>query len=108
MKKVLGEFEELILLLVAVQHDQAYGLSIKTAIEEMGRSVNLSNVHTTLYRLEEKGMVQSAMGDSSGTRGGRRKRNFIITQIGKVALKESKESRLMLWDSIPSLVMEGI
>lgn len=108
MNRILGEFEEVVLLLVAVQHDQAYGFSIKNAIETMGRSVNLSNVHTTLYRLEEKGLVASAMGESSATRGGRRKRTFIITQAGKVALKESKESRLQLWNSIPGIVMEGI
>ncbi|MEP5611348.1 MAG: PadR family transcriptional regulator [Cyclobacteriaceae bacterium] len=107
MKKILGEFEEVVLLLVAAQHDKAYGFSIKTAIEEMGRSVNLSNVHTTLYRLEEKGLVSSVVGSASATRGGRRKRNFVITQAGKVAVKETKESRLRLWSSIPSFVMEG-
>ena len=34
MKSTLGEFEEIVLLLVAVRHNEVYGVSIETAIEE--------------------------------------------------------------------------
>ena len=77
----LGEFEETVLLVVAVQHGQAYGLSITNVIEqELGRSVNMSSVHTALYRLEEKGFVKSELGGASEKRGGRTKdESFLIT-----------------------------
>ena len=104
----LGEFEEIVLLLVAVQHDQAYGFSITTSIEkDLKRSVTMSSVHTALYRLEEKGFVNSRIGDSTTKRGGRKKRLFTITTEGKVALNKAKEARSILWQRMPPGLMEG-
>lgn len=104
MKTTIGEFEEVVLLVVAVQHNEAYGLSIATAIEDhLQRSVTLSSVHTALYRLEKKGLVNSEIGGSSTERGGRRKRIFIITSAGKKALDLNRASRNMLWDMIPKI-----
>ncbi len=109
MKYSLGEFEEIVLLLVAAQHDEAYGLSITKAIEEkLQRSVTMSSVHTALYRLEEKGFMQSRIGGATAERGGRRKRFFTITALGKAALKESRAARNQLWNMIPKFVMEGL
>lgn len=108
MRSNLGEFEEIILLIVAAQHNEAYGMSItKTIEEELKRSVTLSSVHTALYRLEEKGLVKSQVGGASDIRGGRRKRIFTITNTGKNALKESMQIRMKLWDMASSLVGEG-
>lgn len=107
MKYTLGEFEEIVLLLVAAQHDQAYGLSITKAIEEkLKRPVTMSSVHTTLYRLEEKGYVQSNIGGTSTERGGRRKRLFTISAVGKTALQESRAARNQLWNMIPEFLMK--
>ncbi len=104
----LGEFEETVLLVVAIQHDAAYGLSITNVIEEeLGRSVNMSSVHTALYRLEEKGYVRSDLGGASEKRGGRRKRIFVITSAGKAALLEAKTSRQYLWSRVPGFLFEG-
>ena len=98
----LGEFEETVLLWVTIQHEKAYGLSIAKAIEEeMNRSVTLSSVHTALYRLEEKGLVESKMGEAAPVRGGRRKRIFIITNTGKEALLQAREMRNKLWAMVP-------
>ncbi len=97
----LGEFEEIVLIWVGIQHEAAYGLSITNAIqEEMNRSVTLSSVHTALYRLEEKGYVKSELGGASTKRGGRRKRIFIITNAGREALESSREMRMRLWSKI--------
>lgn len=104
----LGEFEETVLLVVAAQDGEAYGLSITKVIEEeLGRSVNMSSVHTALYRLQEKGYVKSDMGNPSDRRGGRRKRLFVITSTGKSALLEAKEHRQYLWSKIPGYVFGG-
>ena len=106
MKYNLGEFEEIVLLLVAAQNDEAYGLSITNAIQEhLKRSVTMSSVHTALYRLEEKGFVQSKVGGATAARGGRRKRFFSITTAGKAALTESRAARNQLWDMIPNIVI---
>ncbi|OEK01183.1 PadR family transcriptional regulator [Roseivirga sp. 4D4] len=107
MRQAIGEFEEIVLLVVAAQHDQAYGLSVTEAIEEqLKRSVKLSSVHTSLYRLEEKGLVESRIGDTSTLRGGRKKRHFTITTLGKRALVETQEARKILWNQIPNNVLD--
>ena len=109
MKMNLGEFEEIVLLLVAVHHEDAYGLSVTNSIKEkLQRSVTLSSVHTALYRLEEKGFLTSEVGGATGERGGRSKRVFKITSLGKQALESSRQSREMLWDMIPKITFEGL
>ncbi len=107
MRNSIGEFEEIVLLVVAAQHDKAYGLSVTDAIEEqLKRSVKLSSVHTSLYRLEEKGLVESRIGETSTLRGGRKKRHFIITMAGKKALISAQEARNQLWQQIPKTVLD--
>lgn len=103
-KDYLGEFEELILTMVGILGDEAYGNAIVQEIRQrLGREVNLSAVHVTLYRLEDKGHVKSRMGGATSSRGGRRKRIFTITNAGLAMLKAMKESRVELWDLIPQL-----
>ena len=109
MKLHLGEFEEIVLLLVAVQQNDAYGLSITNSIKEkLNRNVTLSSVHTALYRLEEKGFLESEVGGATSERGGRSKRIFIITNLGKQALDASHQSRNLLWEMIPKVTFEGL
>src|SRR5687767_6558224 len=90
----LGEFEEIVLLVTASLQDDAYGVTITQEIEKQtGRVVGFNTVHTTLQRLEEKGLISSKMGGATLERGGRRKRYFTITAMGSRALKHSKELR---------------
>jgi len=99
----LGEFEELVLLTVGVLYDDAYAVAItKEIMNQAGRKVNVSAVHKSLYRLEEKAMLQSRLGDPESKRGGKRKRLFTITPVGKRALDESMELRLRLREQIPA------
>lgn len=103
-KDFLGEFEELVLTMVGILQEEAYGNAIVNEIRErVDREVNLSAVHVTLYRLEDKGYVKSAMGGATNERGGRRKRLFRITNAGLAMLRTMKESRMELWKLIPQL-----
>ena len=105
-KEFLGEFEELILTLVAALQEDAYGAAISEEIEtRLKRTVTLSAVHVTLYRLEDKGHIKSRVGGATSERGGRRKRIFTITSAGLAMLKAMKESRLDLWSMVPELKM---
>lgn len=100
----LGEFEELILTMVLILGDDAYGNTIVGAIKDhQKRDVNLSSVHITLYRLEDKGFVASHLGGATKERGGRKKRYFKITNSGKVLLQEMKDARTSLWKLTPQL-----
>ena len=98
----LGEFEELVLLVVGILYENAYGVTVAEEIEKQtGRTVSISAVHTALYRLEEKGFVKSALGGATQARGGRRKRIYLITASGKAALSEVRLMRNRLWELIP-------
>lgn len=100
----LGEFEELVLLAVAVINGQAYGVVLKSEMEKhTGRKISLSSIHTALYRLEKKGFVQSNMTTASKVRGGRRKRVYSITASGHQALVNARSLRDSLWTLIPDL-----
>lgn len=103
-REFLGEFEELVLTMVAILKDDAYGIALVNEIKErMDRTCNLSAVHVTLYRLEDKGLIRSAMGGATNARGGRRKRIFTVTNAGLAMLRDMKESRMELWKLIPQL-----
>lgn len=98
----LGEFEELVLLTVAVLEGQAYGVSIAGELRQRSsRPISLSGVHIALYRLEEKGFVKSALGGATQARGGRRKRLFTVTTAGQDTLREIRELRNELWSAMP-------
>jgi PadR family transcriptional regulator PadR len=103
-KEYLGEFEELVLTMVGILGEEAYGNAIVNEIKiRVGRDSNLSAVHVTLYRLEDKGLIKSHMGGATNTRGGRRKRIFTITNAGFAMLRVMKEARMDLWKLIPRL-----
>jgi DNA-binding PadR family transcriptional regulator len=107
-KEYLGEFEELILTMVAALQDDAYGAAISDEIEsKLKREVNLSAVHVTLYRLEDKGYIKSRLGGGTKERGGRRKRIFSVTSAGMAILRAMKETRLELWKMVPQLKISG-
>jgi PadR family transcriptional regulator PadR len=86
----LGEFEQLVLLTLARQGPDAYGVSIATDIAERAkRDVSLGAVYKTLERLELKGLVKSALGLPTAERGGRRKKHYQLSIAGQRALKHS-------------------
>jgi PadR family transcriptional regulator PadR len=95
----LGEFEEIVLLTVAVLDGHAYGVNITHEInEQTSRDVRLNQVHASLQRLEEKGMIASRMGEPTAERGGRRKRLFSITAFGQQTLRDIQNVRSQFWN----------
>ena len=98
MKGYIGEFEELVLLTIASLGEEAYGVSIKENIENRSdRSISIGALHSTITRLEEKGLIKSWQGEPTQERGGRRKRFFEITHQGKISLHHVKDLRDELW-----------
>ncbi|HEY5825209.1 MAG TPA: helix-turn-helix transcriptional regulator [Cyclobacteriaceae bacterium] len=98
MKGYIGEFEELVLLTITSLGEDAYGVAIKEDIEKRSdRTISIGALHSTITRLEEKGLIKSWLGDPTQERGGRRKRFFEITHQGKVSLHHMKDLRDELW-----------
>ena len=107
-KHHLGEFEEIVMLTVAILHDEAYGIAIIEEMEKrLGRKVSIGALQTVLRRLEKKGYLESKFGEATKVRGGKRKRFFSITMFGKKVLAEVKEQRLGLWNAIPEFVLNN-
>lgn len=99
----LGEFEEVILLLVGILGEDAYSYRVAEEFEsQTKRAVSIGAVHSTLIRLAEKGFLTSKMGKATAERGGRRKRIYSITASGKKVLAEAREFKMSLWDQYPA------
>lgn len=99
----LGEFEELILLIVWSLGDSAYSVRIQTRLEEdAGRSAALGAIYAALDRLERKRLVRSWVGRPTAVRGGRRKRFYAVTEEGRAALRRLRDARAVLWSRIDS------
>jgi len=102
----LGELEELVLMIVAILNEKAYGVLVMDEIlDQTNRKVNISAVHTVLDRLEKKGYVSSFMGGASSERGGRRKRLFRISAEGSRALSYVHSTRNALYKQIPKTLL---
>jgi PadR family transcriptional regulator PadR len=90
----LGEFEQLLLLAIlqcADTDEGAYTVPIGRLIaDKTGRSVVRGALHTSLDRLEEKGLVTSRLGEPLAIRGGRSRRYFAVTKTGLAALREAR------------------
>ncbi|WP_323755445.1 PadR family transcriptional regulator [Roseivirga sp.] len=103
----LGEFEELVLLVVGVLFPEAYGLNIREEIiNQTKRKVAIGAVHSALSRLDEKGFLESELAEGTHERGGRRKRLFKITASGKQALERNHELRNTLFNQIPEMALK--
>jgi PadR family transcriptional regulator PadR len=86
----LGEFEQLVLLALLRLGRDAYGASVTLEIEaQSGRVVSVAAVHTTLDRLEQKGLTRSRLGDPTPQRGGKKKRHYEVTPAGVRAVQHA-------------------
>jgi PadR family transcriptional regulator, regulatory protein PadR len=85
----LAEFE--LLVMVAAMRlgaDEAHPVSIAADISERtGRIVRRANVYMTLQRLEDKGLLTTALGDARPERGGKPRRLVTPTREGVAAVR---------------------
>ena len=85
----LAEFE--LLVMVAAMRlggDEAHAVSIAADItDRIGRGVRRANVYMTLQRLEEKGLLTTALGESRPERGGKPRRLVTPTRDGLAAVR---------------------
>ena len=78
-------------VLATLVSKERYGLEIRNAVQEMGQSISLAGLYTTVARLEKQGLVTSHWGDEKvEQRQGARRRYYAITGAGVKALKETK------------------
>jgi DNA-binding PadR family transcriptional regulator len=85
----LAEFELLVMVAaMRLEADEAHAVSIAADItERTGRGVRRANVYMTLQRLEEKGLLTTALGDPRPERGGKPRRLVTPTREGLTAVR---------------------
>lgn len=104
----LGEFEQVVLLAVAHQAGEGYGLTIREEIEtRTGREVTVGAVYGTLARLEEKGLVVSRQGEATARRGGRSRRHYALTPSGRRALAATRRLMDRMWEGADEVLRPG-
>jgi DNA-binding PadR family transcriptional regulator len=85
-----GEFELLVLLAILRLGDDAYGVTIREELEtETSRNITLGTVYKTLGRLQAKGYLETRIGPPTRQRGGRRKKLYSLTEVGREAAQRS-------------------
>ncbi len=100
--KLLSSHDEVLLLAIFSLGDNAYGLTIRKEVSRAtGKEWSIGAIYDPLYRLEQKGYVESILTEPTTERGGRSKRMFVVTSKGSEALKQQKEIRDNLWRRIP-------
>ena len=93
----LGFFEEQVMLAVLRTADEAYGMSVRRAIERLTeREVAIGAVYATLDRLEANGLVASGRSPT----GGPSRRTFVVTAAGARALTETRAMRERMWQGV--------
>ena len=100
----LGAFEEIALLTIGILGKDAYGVTIIEEIENQTKHrPSVGSLHAALYRLEKKGFVVSHISGATSQRGGRRKRYYLISNLGKNKLLKAYELRNGMIKMIPDL-----
>jgi PadR family transcriptional regulator len=101
----LGEFEQMVLLVILQLGAGAYGPSIASYLEQrVERPVSRGALYATLGRLEQKEFVRWSMEAPDEARGGHRKRHFELTPAGIAALRTYRSALLALWSGLESVL----
>lgn len=98
----LTDLEQLLLLSVLQAGERAHAGSIQEVLADRGeRRTSLGSIYVTMTRLEERGLVESSMGDPTGQRGGKAKRYYAVTPDGVLALDHSRRVLERMWEGVP-------
>ena len=107
--KMLGAFEEAVLLSLVHLGPDAYGMRVRRLLaERLERDVSIGAVYATLERLQAKDYVEASDGEGTEARGGRGRRFFSLSAAGADALLEARRIRLSTWEDIePETVLDA-
>lgn len=101
MGRVLGGFEQLVLLALFRLGDGTHGAEIRREIERRtGREASTGALYTTLERLERRGLVSCSLGSPTPQRGGRRRKLYVMEAEGVSALQDSFHAFTQMADGL--------
>ena len=98
----LPDVELLTLLAVARIGDGAYGVVILDEIRtSSGREVSVAAVYAALERLDRHGLIRVSLSDPVPERGGRAKREYRLTPVGRTRLRHERAAAMRIWGLKP-------
>lgn len=101
---LLSRAEEFILLAVWRLKDNAYCIPIRSQVSDTTKAEwSLGSVYMPLDRLVKKGLLRSFLSEATPERGGRHKRIYKLTNLGKIELLKIREIESAMWFDIPDL-----
>jgi PadR family transcriptional regulator PadR len=96
--------EELILLSIWKLKGNAYGVTIRNNFKTVtGKTLNYGSLYNTLFRLAQRGFVESHESEPLCRQGGRRKILYALTSRGEKALAEAQKIHKSAWGEVPDL-----
>ncbi len=103
--KHLGELEQLVLMAALRLKDGAYGASVMRELRDrVGRELAPGAIFATVDRLERKGYLTSALGETTPGRGGKPKRYITVTPEGILALQKARETWAVLAEGLEEIL----
>jgi DNA-binding PadR family transcriptional regulator len=103
-KTTLGDLEFLVMLAMLRLGDEAYGVAIGRELDRRaGRSLSRAAIHVTLQRLEDHGLVRSALGPPRDDRRGRPRRYYRARRPGLALVRQSKAVYSRMWKGLDAL-----
>jgi DNA-binding PadR family transcriptional regulator len=98
---LIGRFEEAVLAMLDHAAEPMTATEIRDALtESLGLEPTVGAFYTTIRRLDEKGLAESALLEPVKVRGGRRRQVFRITAAGREALGAVAKFSARLQDSV--------
>jgi PadR family transcriptional regulator, regulatory protein PadR len=99
--KILGSFEQAVLIAIVRLGDGAYGRAILTEAQlRLRRQLAAGAVYSTLDRLEQQGLISSRLEPGPPIRAGRPRRYYVLKRAGARALNESKAAVENIWQGL--------
>ena len=106
--KLLTRPEEFVMLAIWKLQDNAYSLPIRKQVSEItGYDWSLSSIYTPLDRLVRKKLITSHLTEPVRVRGGRHKRVYQLTPLGRQALLRVRSVEQAMWSGVVGLAFEG-
>jgi PadR family transcriptional regulator PadR len=104
----LSRREEQIMLAVGYLKKEAYLVAIRKHISWiMGKELSIGAIHIPLRRLERQGHIESHLGETTAVRGGRRKKIYRLTKLGKSTLIDTRRIHDILWSNYGKAVTDS-
>lgn len=102
--ETISRREEQILLVIGRLGENAYLVAIRKLLSDlMKKDWSIGAIHIPLRRLEKAGLIDAYFGKSTAVRGGRKKKIYRLTKLGKAALKENKRVNDLIWADFSKL-----